>query len=369
MKFINSIKRKGSTLLKKAAFSFLRKSPLIVNMAHKVSRAMRRTKEESFTRFYPNDLLKIFKRSPTSIKRNLHSKKYFITDSVVPPQAESWLGKVIRSLDEIPESDIPDSLFYIYFTCDSVALPILKKIIHSGGQILPPMNFYTDLRTSYRFVNHLAHNALKKTWSKSERLRLLDMIVHENLCEALELTRDIEGDYVEVGVYLGGSALTALNYINEQRKNGLVQSRKAWLLDTYDGFNYTEAKQSGDIMWFGSHKLYGTEATKMYLKDTLKDAGVEFELIQGNICSDNLPSSINKICVANIDVDMYEPTLAALNKVAGYIPKGGIIISEDSTATPGTYGAYLAMNEFLETEIGKKFMPIFKKGQYFLIKK
>ncbi|MEP6512762.1 MAG: hypothetical protein ABJA79_02750 [Parafilimonas sp.] len=113
-----------------------------------------------------------------------------------------------------------------------------------------------------------------------------------------------------------------MNYMSEQQKNGLLQSRKAWLLDTYEGFNYTEAKESGDIIWFGSHKLYGTEATKTYISETLQDTSVDFELIQGNICSDSLRSAIRKICVANIDVDMYEPTLAALNKVAEHIPKG-----------------------------------------------
>jgi hypothetical protein len=48
---------------------------------------------------------------------------------------------------------------------------------------------------------------------------------------------------------------------------------------------------------------------------------------------------------------------------------GGIVIAEDPTATPALYGAYLAMSEFLETEIGKKFLPIFKYGQYFLLRR
>jgi hypothetical protein len=41
------------------------------------------------------------------------------------------------------------------------------------------------------------------------------LTVHENICEALEITKDVEGDYVEVGVYKGGSALTALNYLHQ----------------------------------------------------------------------------------------------------------------------------------------------------------
>ncbi|MEP6512761.1 MAG: hypothetical protein ABJA79_02745 [Parafilimonas sp.] len=145
MAFINSMKNKSRALLRKAVLTFLNKSPRIVNMAHKVSGAMRKKeKEELFTRFFPNDFPKIFRHSSVSTNR----KKYLITDSIIPAELEKSLGKLIRSLDEIPESDIPNSLFYIYFICDSDALPVLRKIIHSGGQILPPNNFYRDLRTS-----------------------------------------------------------------------------------------------------------------------------------------------------------------------------------------------------------------------------
>ena len=64
---------------------------------------------------------------------------------------------------------------------------------------------------------------------------------------------------------------------------------------------------------------------------------------------------------------MYEPTASALLKVAPLIQKGGIIIAEDPASTPGTYGALLAMHEFLESEMGSRFIPIFKRGQYFLL--
>jgi len=82
-------------------------------------------------------------------------------------------------------------------------------------------------------------------------------------------------------------------------------------------------------------------------------------LIQNNICKDDLPKEIEKIAVANIDVDMYEPTLVALNKVSDLVVKGGVVIVEDATSTPCLYGAYLAMEEFLE--FSKPYVR--KKGQ------
>jgi hypothetical protein len=371
---MSSIKGKTKSFLKRATFNFFKKNPKAASIVHKLSKKIAEEDKNPLVRFQKNELFKSYTMSHGIMKPSVdinykQIKKYILTDVDISSELQTVLSaKIIRSIDEISETEISGSLFYIYYTCDSDALPQLKKIVHAGGRFLPHINFKDDLRTSYRFVNRLAYNALRKTWLKAERVALLDAVVHENLCEALELTKNIEGDYVEIGVYLGGSALTALNYLNELNKSGNVPYKKAWLLDTFDGFNYKEAKESADIIWAGTHQLYGVEATKNYISDTLKDTGILFELIAGNICSDDLPSSINKIAVANIDVDLYEPTLAALNKVAPNISKGGIIISEDATATPGTYGAYLALTEFLETQIGKEFIPLFKKGQYFLIR-
>ena len=72
--------------------------------------------------------------------------------------------------------------------------------------------------------------------------------------------------------------------------------------------------------------------------------------------------------MANIDVDMYEPTLAALHQVHPHMVTGGIIICEDPASTPSLYGALLAMQEFLDSPAGKCYTKIFKGAQYFLIK-
>lgn len=204
---------------------------------------------------------------------------------------------------------------------------------------------------------------MQRTWQKAGRLSHLIPIVHENICEAIELTRNVPGDYVEVGVYLGGSACTALHYLEAIG----LKNRKAWFLDTFDGFNYLEAGESADTLWAGTHCLLGVSGTMAFIKETLADIDCEFELVETNICTQPLPESIQSIAVANIDVDMYEPTLAAYMKVAPLIQSGGIIIAEDPASTPGTYGALVAMHTFLELPEGRRFKVVFKQGQYFLI--
>jgi hypothetical protein len=294
-------------------------------------------------------------------------KRYIVSDQPVPIEQVERIGPVLSDVSSLSPSEISEGVFYVAFQCDSDALPVLRVIKQHGGTFVPHMNF---TKTDYRFVNRLAHNAMAKTWEKGHSVSHLHTGIHENICEALDLTAHLEGDYVEIGVFRGGSALTALNYLDElTARSPNFTRKKAWLLDTYEGFNYEEAGRSSDALWSGTHGLYGKDETMGYIRDTvMKDVLSEFELVASNVCADSLPAGIKQIAVANIDVDMYEATLAALHRVAPLVVHGGIIIAEDPTSTPGLYGALLALDEFMASPAGASFYKIFKGSQYFLIK-
>jgi hypothetical protein len=285
-------------------------------------------------------------------------RRYVVSDQPIPEEVVERLGPAISDVRALSPQEIAASVFYVAFQCDSDALPTLRYIKQHGGVFVPHMNF---AKIDYRFVNRLAHNAMVKTWEKGDSVSHLNTGIHENLCEALDLTAQLEGDYVEIGVYRGGSALTALNYLDQSAaSNEDLPRKKAWLLDTYEGFNYEEAGRSSDALWSGTHGLYGRDETMRYIRDTImKDVSSDFELVASNICADDLPAGIENIAVANVDVDMYEATLEALHKVAPLIVPGGIIIAEDPTSTPGLYGALLALDEFMVSPAG---------APYFLIK-
>jgi len=132
--------------------------------------------------------------------------------------------------------------------------------------------------------------------------------------------------------------------------------RKSYLLDTFDGFDYDEATNSCETLWRKDnchHKLFVVDNTINYIQTILAKEcpEQEFILVQSNICKDELPSNINNIVVANIDVDIYNATRDSFNKVAKKIVKGGIIIAEDPTSKPGLIGSFYAMEYFLETPI------------------
>jgi hypothetical protein len=291
---------------------------------------------------------------------------YILTDRACGEEVRQKLGPVLRSLDGLSPEQISRGVFYVYFLCDDDALVSIRRIRKHGGTYVPHLDYG---KTSYRFINPLARAAMQKTWAMGERVSHLNLAVHENLCEAIWATRELEGDYVEIGVYLGGSALTALHLFDALAAAGLLRhARKAWLLDTYDGFTYEEAQASADAIWAGTHALFGREKTMAHLEQTFAHTRTPRELVACNICRDPLPAGAGKIAVANIDVDMYEPTLDALNKVATRVVPGGIIICEDPASTPALYGALLAMEDFLASKQGAPFCRFFKGGQYFLAK-
>lgn len=312
---------------------------------------------EVFTRFDDDRLFKHLKHSIKDVSASQFGDRtpYVLSDRPVSPVVP---GEHITSLDGLTDAQIREGVFFIYFECDNEALPSLRRITKSGGKYVPHIDFR---KTDYRFTDRSVYKAMQKTWAKADRISHLNPIVHENICEALAITRSLPGDYVEIGVFRGGSALTALNYMDE-----IGLTRKAWLLDTFEGFLYPEADASPDAIWAGTHELDGVDQTLVNLKQTFAGTRTPYELVVANICADALPSGIKQIAVANIDVDMYEPTLVAMQKTAPLIPPGGIMICEDPASTPSLYGAYQAMEDFLDANSG--WLKLFKKGQYFLLR-
>lgn len=277
--------------------------------------------------------------------------------------------EIIHSVTDIKSENIKDSLFFIFIQQEDVLVNEIDMIKNKGGYY-KSVNFSKNnrinefsLATSYRFTNSNCLKSIKETIKNKNRISHLSfhrLNTHENICEGLELTKNIDGDYVEIGVYKGGSALTALNYMKNTN-----QKRQSYLIDTFEGFNYEDAKNSSDIVWQNTHFISNDIET--YVKETLKEYD-NYNLIKSNIVKDNLPDEIKKISLANIDVDLEEATYSAIVKVSKKLSVYGIIMCEDPVLTPNLVGAKYALEKFLESEEGNNYLKIFKKNHYFLLK-
>lgn len=185
-----------------------------------------------------------------------------------------------------------------------------------------------------------------------------------NLCQALSTISHLEGDVVECGCFNGSSSAVMLDYYNLKG----FSERSFHFFDVFTGFDYQEAQTSTDTHWAGTHQSHGYEVVKARLEAKAGRHKVNVQV--SNIITDDFLDGIDKIALANLDVDILEAVEVGLEKLAPKIVPGGILICEDAGHTPILIGARLALDRFLKTDAAKGFVPIFmESGQVFLIKR
>jgi len=167
-----------------------------------------------------------------------------------------------------------------------------------------------------------------------------------NIAQALNATRDLDGHYVEIGCYGGSSSGAALRYLRYK-----AIPKTCWFFDVFEGFTYEAAEQSSDAFWAGGHMTHGLEFIKAGLmRYEARHQGLNVRVVKSNIVTDGLPAEIERICVANVDVDLYEAVYAALVKVHPKMVTGGVVICGDAGHTPWCIGARLAFEQFMANE-------------------
>ena len=312
-------------------------------------------KSESMNDFIVNKILKEnVEATVLKLKQqNPDKEMLFLTDTDY--EIENLININIADIKDY--SNKKDYLFIIGYNKDYTALKAIDEITKCKAK------YYVIEQANplarYFHIDKYAYETLIEEWRSPDRKHHFCPIDFENIFQALNITKHLEGDYIEIGTYQGSSAHAVLNYI---QKTGIA--RKSYFLDTYEGFNYEAAQNSKDAAWYNTHTETSIEAVKEYLSKF-----DNFEVVKNNICTDSLPQNIEKIAVANIDVDMYDAIKAALYKVKDKIVQHGVILVEDFGHTPWLMGAQKAYTEFME-EFGDEFISIYGSGsQMFLIKK
>jgi hypothetical protein len=298
--------------------------------------------------------------SPTQMHR-LRQNLFAVTDfpDCIDESIKAECDGVVSQIDDFDDDKVRDAAFYVYFSRAELALPCLRRIVACGGLFAPPPHFN---KVPFHFVSTHAHTTFNRAGLLLGHEPFTGLEVASQLCQAAELTRSIPGDFVEVGVFSGSSALVSLLHM---RSIGV--QRRCYLLDTYTGLDYASAKSSSDMIWGGTH-LQKEGPSIDRIESLMSQTGQEVYVVPNNICTDPIPEEINSIAFANIDVDMYDAIASALNKVGERMALRGIMVVEDPTGVPGLYGAYLALNEFMETELGRKFISVRTTTQYFLVR-
>ncbi len=330
------------------------------NMKHLFLKEDKSKTEFNYSRFKRKELKEAIKMTFSEIKKKFPQKQAYIISNFNLDFKLPY--KLIRNFENV---DIPGNVFIPIFSDDGEYTKIIKKIKSSKGIFFSPELHIPPAK--YFHENKACRKALSQTFKDLKEFNLthFDKNDFENIAQAIEMTKDVEGNYVEIGVFEGTSGCMALNYLKESSIK-----RKCYFLDTYSGFDYEEAKESFDGYWSGTHNLGKSSRLMERIEKIFSKKGIAFKLVKSNICSDSLPKEIKKIAVCNIDVDMYDAVAASLKKVSNLISPNGVMILEDFGHTPLLGGANLAVREFLSSKEGKKFISIYMaSGQYFLIRK
>ena len=141
------------------------------------------------------------------------------------------------------------------------------------------------------------------------------------VCFFANKVKNLEGEFVECGVYKGGYAMALMEYLNFPSLN-----KKFWLLDTYEGLAFdhlTEKEKASGL--FEKYNKY--EKCYDWVCQLFK--GLPAEIIKGTV-PETLPQcKAEKICYLSLDMNCVEPEIAAAHFFWDKIVPGGVVILDD----------------------------------------
>ena len=164
---------------------------------------------------------------------------------------------------------------------------------------------------------------------RSDRLTMLQPPILDNVeycineCEK----NNIEGDFVETGVWKGGAVILAYNLY---KKSG--QERKVYVYDSFEGLPQPNAEKypvdAGDIHWTLPELAISMEDVKSNF-DLFSPIDDSVIFVKGWF-RDTIPNNtIEKISVLRLDGDMYESTIDVLDYLYPKLSIGGFCIIDD----------------------------------------
>lgn len=175
----------------------------------------------------------------------------------------------------------------------------------------------------------------------NEGLTMLPEKTLENIefCIRECVKNNIEGDYIECGVWKGGAVI----YANEVLKS-LKQNRKVFVADSFEGLPKPDPKHpldNNDNHWTLTQLAISLEDVQNHFK-LFGDLTDNVVFLKGWF-KDTLPkANIDKLCVLRLDGDMYGSTIDTLENLYSKLSIGGYCIIDDY----GHHGAYAAVHDY-----------------------
>ena len=187
-----------------------------------------------------------------------------------------------------------------------------------------------------------------------DRVRSLSMVPERSLLQLgryvrWTLAEGTPGDFVECGVWRGGSAFLVADLLRRQR----VQDRKVWLFDSFEGHRAPEEIDGEPARSY----VASTDSAEYFdncrvpVEDVQRSAqelglGAYTEIVKGWF-DDSLPATrerIGPIALLRVDCDWYASVRTCLEQLYDQVSTGGFVIFDDYYDWDG---CTVAVHEFL----------------------
>ena len=147
---------------------------------------------------------------------------------------------------------------------------------------------------------------------------------HLQNCIENIIENKIEGDFIETGVWRGGSTI----FMRALLKVHVVKDKIVWVADSFSGMPKPKDKSDGsDLSKFSILNVSLEQVKSNFEKFELLDNQVKF--LKGWF-KDTLPiAPIKKLSLIRLDGDLYSSTIDSLNNLYSKLSKGGYVIIDE----------------------------------------
>jgi O-methyltransferase len=161
---------------------------------------------------------------------------------------------------------------------------------------------------------------------------------------------DIPGDFVECGVYRGGSA-GVLGYSMTRLNGG---ARKLWLYDSFEGLP-AAGPNDGEVDRQLEGEYAASEDDVRRILERLRVPPERFEIVSGRFEQTFERADPTTVALLHVDCDFYEPVRLSLETFFRRVSPGGFVVLNDYGTFPGCRAA---TDEFLARQ-GLEVEPTF----------
>ncbi len=225
------------------------------------------------------------------------------------------------------------------------------------------VNFAADDQTEARLEGHFRKFSISPTeiWKNfpiyTRRLHLKRFLAHYEL---FRMVVDLPGDILELGVFRGASLMSWANFM-EIRCMGDRQ-RRVFGFDNFAGFTAIEEKDgavskqvdkvTGGFDPSGYEEML-RDAIDIYDSDRFIPYKARVSLIKGDV-EKTIPAFVAenpgiRLSLVHFDVDLYRPTLVALQHLWPLVVRGGVV-AFDEYGIPPWEGESKAVDEFFASQ-------------------